>query len=153
MTIFIDDMFLTVDAGLDYSTTYDSYPEEVFFPLNDIDGGTWFGGGFGPDNTPAIITELALVTGIAENVNARDVTPYPNPTVDMIHIPFGTALVGTVTLKVYDVAGRSVMSEELCLKNTQELRVDVSTLSSGIHTFGLTFEDGSHTSFRVLITK
>ncbi len=153
VTIFVDDMFLTVDGGLDYSTNYETYPGEVFFPLNDIDGGSWFAGGFGTDNTPAIITELALVNGIAEDINAHDVTPYPNPTVDMIQIPFGTTLVGTVDMQVYDVTGRSVMSEELCLKNAQELRVDVSTLSSGIHTFGLTFEDGSHASFRVVISK
>ncbi len=153
VTIFIDDMFLTVDAGLDYSTTYETYPNDVFFPLNDIDGSTWYPGGFGTDNTPAIVVDLALVDGIAEDINERDVTPYPNPTVDMINIPFGVNLDGTVSLEVYDVAGRSVISEELCLMNAQALRVDVSNLSSGLHTFNLTFEDDSHTSFRVLITK
>lgn len=153
VTIFVDNMFLGTDPGLDYNTTYDSYPDEVFFPLNADNNGDWFGGGFGPDNTPAIITNLVLVNGIAEDINEHDVTPYPNPTMDMINIPFGTALAGTVNLEVFDVTGRSVMSEELFLKNSHQLRVDVTALSSGLHTFNLTFEDDSHTSFRVVITK
>ncbi len=146
-----NELYIATDQGLDYSTTYESYPEEAFFPL--YNGSDWFGGGFGTDNTPAIITNLELVNGIAEDINERDVTPYPNPTVDMINIPFGATLDGTVNLEVYDVAGRSVKSEELCLKNTQALRLDVSDLSSGLHTFNLTFEDNSHTSFRVVITR
>ena len=153
ITIFDDDVFLGVDAGLDYTTTYESYPEEVFFPLNDLDGGTWFAGGFGADNVPAIVTNLELANGIAENIEGADVTPYPNPTTDMINIPFGSALEGAATLNVYDVEGRLVMTEELCLKNSSKLTLDVTGLNSGLHTFNLTFEDKSSTSFRVVITK
>ena len=152
-TIFIDDMFLGVDAGLDYNTTYDSYPTEIFFPLNDIDGGTWFSGGFGTDNVPALIVDLQLANGIAEDVLKRDVTPYPNPTAEMINIPFGTSLDGTVVLDIYSVEGKLVRSEELCLKNTSQLRVNVSDLTSGLHTFSLLFEDNSKASFQVVITK
>ncbi len=151
--IFIDDMFLGTDGDIDYNATYDSYPDEVFYPLNDIDGNTWYAGGFGTDNTPAIVLNLAIGGGIGDDINALEISPYPNPTVDIINIPFGATLDGTVNLEVYDVAGRSVKSEDLCLNNAQALRLDVSDLSSGLHTFNLTFEDDSHASFRVVITK
>ncbi|MDP6909476.1 MAG: hypothetical protein QF371_08220, partial [Flavobacteriales bacterium] len=72
-TIFIDDMFLGVDGDIDYNVTYDSYPDQVFFPLNDIDGGTWFAGGFGSDNTPALVLNLAIGGGIGEDIQALDV--------------------------------------------------------------------------------
>lgn len=152
-TIFIDDMFLGVDASIDYNVTYDSYPDEVFFPLNDIDGGSWFAAGFGSDNVPALIVNLALNGGIGEDIEALDITPYPNPTIDRVNIPFGSSLNGTVSLTVYNVEGQLVKSEELCVKNSSSLTVDVPELASGLHTFNLRFEDNSETSFRVVVTK
>lgn len=152
-TIFIDDMFLGVDAGLDYNVTYDGYPTEIFFPLNDIDGGTWYSGGFGTDNVPALILNMQLANGIAEEVEALDITPYPNPTTDMINIPLGISMNGSVLVTVFDVQGKMVLSEELCQKNNTNISMDVSTLSNGLHTFQLQFEDNSTTSFRVVIVK
>ena len=71
----------------------------------------------------------------------------------MINIPFPTSVEGTVMLNVFSVNGQLVKSEELCLKNSNQIRVDVTELSSGIHTFNLTFEDESTTSFQVVISK
>ncbi|MBL4587352.1 MAG: T9SS type A sorting domain-containing protein [Flavobacteriales bacterium] len=154
VTILDDNVFLLVDAGIDYNTTYETHPDDLFFPLNGDNNGGWFGGGFGPDNVPAIVTNLASnTTGIAEDIDQRDVTPYPNPTVDMITIPFGAVLSGSINMEVYDVTGRSVMSQVMSTNNSNQLKVDVTSLSSGLHTFNLTFEDGSDTSFKVIITK
>ena len=152
-TIFIDDMFLGVDGDIDYNVTYDSYPDQVFFPLNDIDAGTWFAGGFGTDNTPSLVLNIALNGGVAEDIEGLNITPYPNPTIDRVNIPFGTALNGTAMLNVYNVDGQLVRSEELCLKNNSSIQVDVTALASGMHTFNLKFEDNSDTSFRVMIMK
>lgn len=152
-TIFVDDMFLGVDAGLDYNVTYDGYPTEIFFPLNDIDGGTWYSGGFGTDNVPALILNMQLADGIADDVEAMEVTPYPNPTTDMINIPLGIAMNGSVNVTVYDMEGRLVLAEELCQTNSTNIRMDVSELSSGLHTFKLQFEDDSTTSFQVVVVK
>ena len=152
-TIFIDEMFLGVDGGVDYSVAYDNYLDEVFFPLHDIDGGTWFPGGFGTDNVPALIVNLQLANDIADQVQALDIKPYPNPTVDMVNIPFGSKLDGTAMLEVFSVDGKRVHSEELCLKSTNVLSVDVTNISAGLHTFNLTFEDNSSTSFQVVIAR
>lgn len=152
-TIIHPEMFINVDAGLDYNVTYDSYPDDVFFPVNNIDGGTWFAGGFGTDNTPAIIVDLGSPFGIADDIEKLDVTPYPNPTVDMVNIPLGTSISGAINLEVYDVEGRMVLSHESCEYNSNKLTVDVSTLSSGLHTFNLKFEDETSTTFRVVVTR
>ncbi|MCF8460257.1 MAG: hypothetical protein K9G46_06005, partial [Flavobacteriales bacterium] len=138
-TILIDDMFLTVDNGIDYNVAYETYADEVFFPLNDIASSTWYAGGFGTDNVPAIIVNLQSATGIAEDVAALKITPYPNPTTDIINIPLGSTINGNVVLNVFDVEGRLVIDEEICQKSNK-LTVDVTGLSSGLHTFSLTFE-------------
>lgn len=151
-TIFTADMFLGVDGGIDYNVTYDSYPDQIFFPLNDIDGGQWFSGGFGTENVPALVVNLADANGIAEDIEQLDVTPYPNPTVDMINIPLGTSINGDINVEVYDVTGALVISENICQKSSN-LRLDVTGLASGLHTFRLTFEDRSSTSFQVMIAR
>ena len=152
-TIFIDDMFLTVDAGLDYNVNYETYLDEVFFPVHNIDGATWFAGGFGTDNVPALVVNLELAIGIAEDIEKLEVTPYPNPTTDMINVPLGVSVSGDIHLTVYDVEGRLVLADEACQKNSSKLSLDVSSLSSGLHTFNLRFEDGSDTSFKVMIAR
>jgi hypothetical protein len=152
VTVIIDDMFITVDGGIDYNVAYETYADEVFFPLNDIGSGTWYAGGFGTDNVPALIVNMESANGIADDIAKLDITPYPNPTTDMITIPLGTAINGTIMLDVYDVEGRLLISEEICQKNSK-LTVDVTGLSSGLHTFNLTFEDNSRTSFQVVVTR
>ena len=131
---------------------YETYVDEVFFPVNGDNNGDWFPGGFGTDNVPSIIINLESANGIAEDIEARDVTPYPNPTVDFITIPMGSTINGEVAVDVFDVKGTLVLSENICQKS-DKLRLDVQGLSSGLHTFNLTFEDKSTTSFRVVVTK
>ncbi|MFM1875539.1 MAG: hypothetical protein RL266_1276 [Bacteroidota bacterium] len=151
-TIFTADMFLGVDAGIDYNVTYDSYPDQIFFPLNDIDGGQWYSGGFGTENVPALIVNLDDANGIAEEVEQLNVTPYPNPTVDMINIPFGASINGDINVEVYDVTGALVVTDNICQKSSN-LQLDVTGLANGLHTFRLTFEDRSSTSFQVMIAR
>lgn len=68
-TIFTDDMFLTVDQNIDYSQAYTWYVDEAFFPLNDIDGGAWFVGGFGPNNVPAIVLDISCALSSSTTVS------------------------------------------------------------------------------------
>lgn len=150
-TIFTDDMFLGVDAGLDYNVMYETYLDEVFFPVNDIGQSTWFPGGFGTDNVPAIIVNLESANGIADELEKLEVTPYPNPTVDNITIPM-MGITGDVLVEAFDAKGALVLSETVCQTNNR-LELNVAGLSSGMHMFNLTFEDNSSTSFRVVITR
>lgn len=151
--VFSEDMFLGTDVSLDYDGTYDSYPDQYFFPLHDVDAGTWFSGGFTSNVPPALVVHVALNGGIGDDIERMNITPFPNPTTDRINIPFGSSLSGTVMLTVYNVEGKMVKSEELCLKGSSNLEVDVTGVASGLHTFNLTFEDKSSTSFRVVIAR
>ncbi|MCF8258456.1 MAG: T9SS type A sorting domain-containing protein [Flavobacteriales bacterium] len=150
-TIFVDNMFLRVDGGIDYGLTYNAYPLEVFFPVNS--GGEWFPGGFGTDNAPAIITHLSLATGIAEEMESSAAKAYPNPTTDYVTIPLGHSVEGNVMLNVFDMAGREVMSQNISNTAGGQLRVDASGLTNGTHVFRLMFEDQTTTSFRVVVKK
>lgn len=153
VTIENDNIFLVTDDQSDYRTTADSYPDEIFFPLNGDAAGDWFGGGFGLENVPAIIINHSPdPDGIAEDVEQLDVTPYPNPTVDMINIPLGAAVNGDITIDIYNTAGALVKSETVCLKSSN-LQMDVTDMSNGLHTFNMTFEDKTSTSFRVMIVR
>jgi len=146
-------LFLATDQTIDYTISYtETFADEVFFPMFDVNAGTWNPNAFGPDVVPAIITNLQLANGIADDIEKLDITPYPNPTTELINIPLGSKVNGTIVINVFDMEGRLVMNEEICQKSSN-LRIDVSQLSSGLHTFGLTFEDNSTTSFKVMVTK
>jgi hypothetical protein len=146
-------LFIATDQTIDYTISYtETFADEVFFPLLDINGNAWNANAFGPDVVPAIITNLQLANGIADDIEKLDITPYPNPTTQLVNIPLGSQVSGTIVLNVFDMEGRLVMNEEICQKSSN-MRVDVSALSSGLHTFSLTFEDDSRTSFRVMVTR
>jgi len=150
-TIFVNNMFLRVDGGIDYNLTYNAYPLEVFFPVKS--GTTWYPGGFGSDNAPAIITHLSQVIGIAEDMESSAPKAYPNPTTDYITIPLGQSVQGNVMLNVFDMAGREVMSQNISNTAGGQLRVDASGLTNGTHVFRLVFADQTSTSFRVVVKK
>ncbi|MFT7153316.1 MAG: hypothetical protein ACJAVL_000379 [Bacteroidia bacterium] len=153
--IWLDDeeMFLAYDAELDYALNFDeAYPGEAISPLFTYETGdeTVFLLGFA-GAIPAFATIMSNPNGIAENVEELSIKPYPNPTTDMINIPLGE-INGNIELKAYDMGGRLVLNQEICQKNSN-LIVDVTSLKSGLHTFNLTFEDDSRTSFQVVVTK
>jgi hypothetical protein len=146
-------LFIATDQTIDYTISYtETFADEVFFPMLDINGNAWNPNAFGPDVVPAIITNLQLANGIADDIEKLDITPYPNPTTQLVNIPLGSQVSGTIVLNVFDMEGRLVMNEEICQKSSN-MRVDVSALSSGLHTFSLTFEDDSRTSFQVMVTR
>lgn len=149
--IFSDDeeLFFGFDSDVDYGFNFDSvYVSEPVSPVNS-DG--WATFGF-TNGVASIVTILRDPNSIAEQAEKMEVTPYPNPTVDVINIPLGGLIIGDVSVDVYDIAGSLVLSETICQKSNN-LRMDVSGLSAGLHSFNLTFEDKSSTSFKVVITK
>jgi hypothetical protein len=151
ISIFIDNMFVLVDGAMNYDLTYNAYPLDIFFPLK-VEG-TWNAVAFGPDYVPAIITHLSQATGIADDVVASQALPYPNPTNDMVTIPLGASVNGKVLLNVFDLSGRELMTQSINGTANNALRVDASSLNSGMHLFRLTFEDGTSTTFRVQVNK
>ncbi len=144
-----EDVYIGYDSQVDYNSNFnDTYPNEPICPLNS--GGSWAVFGF-TNATAAIITLFENPNGIAESIEELNITPYPNPTVENITIPLH-GVNGDVVVDVYDLKGGLVLSETVCNLNGS-LRMNVADLNSGIHTFNITFEDASSTSFRVVIAK
>ena len=154
--LFIDDeeIFVAYDTETDYTLNYNSvFADEPVSPLYDEGDQTWFLLGFGNDAVPAIVTIMEDPNSVSEDVEALNVTPYPNPTTDFINIPVGgLGISGDVLVEVFDVTGSLVLSDNVCVKSS-DMRLDVTDLSSGLHFFNLTFEDNSKTTFRVVVTK
>jgi len=156
LTLEDPEIRLAYDDQLDYFINiseldafyYESItPIDVDIATGDFDGLNGFGG------VGAIISILEEVNSVSEEVEALDLTPYPNPTTDFINIPVaGLGISGDVLVEVFDVAGSLVLSDNVCVKGS-DMRLDVTGLSNGLHFFNLTFEDNSTTNFRVMITK
>lgn len=147
--IFNDSTYLKVDQGINYSTNYDAYPNEVFFP---IQSSQWFPGGFGPEYVPSIVLHLSDPNGVAE-LAPVSVTPYPNPVSDMLNIPIKRKVEGQVQVTVTDAAGRVVMDQGVAMNGADVLRVEAGNLVNGVNLFSLRFADGSTTSFKVMVSR
>lgn len=143
------DMYLAYDEGLDYTSSINQY-QEYYFPLS-VDG-TWDGEAFGGDVVPAIIAHVGMPLGIEEEKILSKITPYPNPAQAMINIPLNENHSGIINLKIYDVVGKVVMTENITMAG-KYFTVNTSELSNGTYIFNLTFEDKSQSSFKVSINK
>ena len=142
-------LFVGYDATLDYDEHTTLYDQPVSLTEND---GNWFNVGFGTDVTSAIGVEMIPAGNIGINeLNSVDVTPYPNPTTDMIRVPLA-GLTGAADLRIVDQTGKLVTERRVNIAN-EVLVLDVTGLSGGTYQFALNFQDGGRTTFRVVVTK
>lgn len=148
VSTFNVDVYLGFDSEIDYDENVNTYAQPLF-PIED--NGTWYVGGFGTDVVPAISASMSANTvGIEDNSEVK-ITPYPNPTKDILTIPVGTKK-GASTLIVTDVTGKVVLRETVNSTNGNVV-VDASVLDNGNYIFNMDFEDGTHSRFTVVVTK
>lgn len=147
--VFDESVFIITDNTMDYRGNDAWYPD-LFFPLRS--GTEWFGGGFGSENVPAIVTNFKNVVGVEEEeAEEVKITPYPNPAIEMITVPLIGLTESPVSMQVFDMDGRLVYSGGVNV-NGSMLSVDVSGMT-GMNNFVLTFEDGSTNTFKVMVAK
>ncbi|MFT4524404.1 MAG: hypothetical protein ACI85F_000546 [Bacteroidia bacterium] len=147
--VFDETVFIVTDNTMDYRGNDAAYPD-LFFPLRS--GTEWFGGGFGSENVPAIITNFKNVVGVEEQeIEEVKITPYPNPAIENITIPLAGLTETPVSLQVFDMDGRMVYSGAVNMSGSM-LTVDVSSMT-GMNNFTITFEDGSTNTFKVAVAK
>jgi hypothetical protein len=148
--VFDETVFIVTDNTMDYRGNDAAYPD-IFFPLQN--GADWFGGGFGSENVPAIVTNFKNLVGVEEQeVEEVSITPYPNPAIQSITIPLAGLTETPVSLQVFDMDGRMVYSGAVKMSGGSMLTIDVSNMT-GMNNFTLTFEDGSTNTFRVAVVK
>jgi hypothetical protein len=114
------------------------------FPLRN-DGTTW-SVGFG------ISPSLALHTATDLNVNENlvEAAAYPNPSKDVITVKVNAS--GDATLKVTDLAGRTVSAGSVKINNGQ-FTTNVAGMNAGTYVFSLEYANGTSSRFNVVVTK
>lgn len=144
-----DSVFIGHDTYLNYDENQlaDDQPVTVI-----SDNGTWYPAGFGSDVTSSIAVKLASATVGINDRNTVDVTPYPNPTANVLRIPL-KGMSGAATLQVFDLSGALVMTDKVSLGGDQTLTVDLQHLANGTYMFRMEFANGQRSDFRVVVTK
>lgn len=145
------DVYFSFDSNTNYYRNIDFINRQPYMLIKTTDFGLGFTDYYG---TPAIAAKFIdpATVGLAHQDDLVEVTPFPNPAKNVITIPLQN-LEGAATLQVIDVAGRTVLTENVTLNASQTLSVDLSSLTNGTYTFNMNFEDGKASTFRVVVNK
>ncbi len=76
-------------------------------------------------NNPAGISE--------EKKNPSSITIFPNPASQTLYLDFAQSPQSTATLKVMDIAGRTLINTNASISNGKVVTLDISTLSQGVY--------------------
>jgi hypothetical protein len=125
----------------DYNVSQDDL---LRFPLRN-DGTTW-SVGFGISPSLALHT----ATDLSVNENLVEAAAYPNPSKDVITVKVNAS--GDATLKVTDLAGRTVSAGSVKINNGQ-FTTNVAGMNAGTYVFSLEYANGTSSRFNVVVTK
>ncbi len=149
-----DSLRIGHNTHVDYTTTVNNYLQPIA-PVKDLPNGgaaTWYRDGFGYDASPAISVTFDIATGVSNVTSEVATAPYPNPAVNMLTVPVRKGVTGNVTVEVFDITGKKVISENQTI-GTESLKVNVASISNGAYVFSLTFADGSKDTFKVSVNR
>lgn len=149
-----DSLRLGYDSRIDYLATINNYLQPVapVRTLKNAGADEWFAAGFGYDVTPAFTVNIDFPTSVNAVSNASTTVAYPNPAVNMLNVPVRKGVTGKVTVEIFDLAGKLVISENKTIGNGP-LKVNVASISNGAYVFNLTFADGSQDTFKVSVNR
>lgn len=142
------------DAQIDYTATINNYLQ-VIAPVADQPAAgteTWYRDGFGWDVTPAISAKIDFPTAVNNVTTVSTTAPYPNPAVNMLSVPVRKGVKGAVTVEIYDLAGKLVLSDNKTI-GEGPLKINVASISNGAYIFNLQFADGSKDTFKVSVNR
>jgi hypothetical protein len=105
------------------------------------------GEGFGITPSIAVRVDWNLSTN---ETSAVDASAYPNPAKDVITVKVNAS--GNADLKVTDLAGRQVMSEKIIIEGGK-FTANVTDMKAGSYIFSLSFENGTTSQFKVVVSK
>lgn len=153
-----DSLRISYDTQKDYSSTiFESNPVEWTVGLGLLPNSAtaqWYGNnGFGYDAVPSITANLDLSpTSVAEEANNAAVIPFPNPVANLLSIPVRNNVTGNVTVEVFDVAGKLVLTENAVVGNGP-VRINVASIANGSYVFKTTFANGSTDSYKISVNR
>lgn len=141
------DVFLGFGESLDYNRIQTQLDQPIYL-MND--NGTW--GSFSDATHTTIGAKMVPVDVSVNDPERVDVTPYPNPTANVLRIPL-KGMSGAATLQVFDLSGALVMTDKIALGGDQTLTMDLQGLANGTYMFRMQFANGQRSDFRVVVTK
>lgn len=162
LSAFSDTVYYGMNGNIDYtanqteigSPTFDQPVTLVFGEASD-GSMAWFLHGFGEDLVPSLGIETidgATVGITEEQIEESKITPYPNPASSLLSIPLkGIAKNSAIT--IYDMAGKLVATKSVNSASGSIVNVDVADIANGAYMFTVNLENGTTTSFKVLVSK
>lgn len=150
LNIYSPTIYPGYDSQLDYNWNFETYLQ----PINMLrtDGGQWFVIGYGTDQSPSISINFmgANSIGLVE-LPKSDIVAYPNPASEIVNIPHGK-IEGNVIVTIIDINGRIIETQN-SNSCSSTLTVDVASLSTGLYTMKLTYEDGTSENIQVVVNR
>lgn len=124
----------------------------IISPIYNDNG--WFAIGYGTDVNTAIGLDLfpAAELSIKETVENEKIVAFPNPAADMLTIPFANKE-GNATINITDVTGKIVSTQKVNLTGVNTLKLDVTSIESGMYVFNVIYENGTTSTFNVVVNK
>ncbi len=119
---------------------------QPYYVLNA--GGTYYTGFSGTFTSPVIGIQTYDQAMLNVNeLDAMNVTAYPNPAKDEVSVEVDTD--GTGVIRVTDVSGKVVITQSATF-NGKKTTVDLSGLQAGMYIFNVEMENGSNAQFNVV---
>lgn len=142
----------TTKAFMAYSTTdhYDfamNADDLIRFPIR-AEGTTWTNAGFVGLPVPSIALRTGKTLEVAENT--VEAAAFPIPAKEVITVKVKAA--GNATLKIVDMAGREVSTQQVKIDNGQ-FQTSVEGLNAGTYVFNLNYTNGTTSRFNVVVSK
>lgn len=107
---------------------------------------------FGADLAPAFSVQTIDLTLGTDDLEQREVTPYPNPVAETLSIPFPANVSGNSVLSIFSVDGRLVSRQNVNVSSSI-LKVNVTTIANGNYVFNLQYDDNTESTFNVAINR
>ncbi len=120
----------------------------IRFP-HRLDLGTWANAGFSGLPVPSIALRTGTNLAVAEN-STIETSAFPNPTQDLITVKVNAS--GDATLKITDMAGRVVSTQDVTI-NGGQFSTNVTGMNAGTYVFTLNLNNGTSSRFNVVVTK
>jgi hypothetical protein len=138
-------------ADYNYTSAQPAYNAPSFPLFTETSG---FLNGFGLDIAPGITAHFNVIgdPDATSNIENIDITPFPNPSVDMVYIPY-TGNARTASINVFDLSGRLVKSVNANFAGENMMDVNMAGVENGTYVFDIQFDNDTRSTFKVVIVK
>ena len=120
--------------------------------FQEIDGTTFTGGTWGINELYIEYQIDPLMVGTEDLNDAQDISVYPNPATDVLFVDLNLDAASPVTIELMSIDGRLIQSYNYNNILTQQVRLDVADVETGVYHVNIRTEEG-FTSKRVIIAE